>query len=114
MIDQCAISWVIYALDASDFLDESRVVFVNVFHEFSLGICWPCDQHGSGAGYGLCHFVQEALIFRGMATANRIGFVVKVVGRTVRVNDESLDLIAVEVKHARFLMIDPDDRMIKI
>ena len=56
--------------------------------------------------------MQELLVFRGVAAADGIRMVMDVYGRIVRMHHMLVRFRRIEMKHARFAMIDPDDGVI--
>jgi hypothetical protein len=56
--------------------------------------------------------MQEILILAGVSAADRIGLVVDMPRWIMRMNDEAFGVVAIEMKDARFAMIDPDNCVI--
>ena len=78
--------------DASDQLHQFRIMLVNVLHEFGLGIARAGDQHRAGIGDRLDDGVQEVLVGRGVAAADRVGLVMDVLGRIIRMQNQFIRL----------------------
>ena len=85
---------------------------VNVLHQLGLCIGRAGDEDGARSGDRIGDRLQESLILRGMSAADGVRLVVDVSRRMIRVQHQPLDIGRAEMKYARFMMIDPDDRMI--
>ena len=51
------------------------------------------------------------MIRRGVPAPDRIRLVMDVLGRMIRVQNESFDICRAEMEHPRFMVIDPNDGM---
>jgi hypothetical protein len=56
--------------------------------------------------------VEIGLILRGVPAPDRVCLVMDVPGRMIRVQNKPFDVGRTDMKHARFMVIDPDDGVI--
>jgi hypothetical protein len=92
-------------------LHQSRVVQVNVLDEFDFGVCRAGNKNRTGVGDGLRHGMKKVVILRRMAGPDGIRLMVNVPGRIVRVQYEPFGVGRAEMENARFMMVDPDNRV---
>jgi hypothetical protein len=97
-------------LNSRDPLDELRVVAADVLDQFGLRIRRTGNQYCAGAPDCTDHVLKEGVIFRGMPTADRVGFVMDVSGGVLWMHDDLVNICHVEMKYPRFVVIDPDGR----
>ena len=76
-----------------------------------LAFAGPVTRNRAGVRYRLSDRLQEGVILRGVPAADRVGLVVDVSGRMIRVQHEPLHVGRAEMEYARFVVIDPDDRV---
>ena len=107
--DELAVARMVDGFHAGDDLHQLRVVVVDVLDELGLGVGRPGDEHGAGVRNRLRDPVEESLVFRGVSAADRIGLVMDVLGRVVRVQHQFGDVGRVEMKHAGLAVVDPHD-----
>lgn len=112
MVDEGSVGWVINGLDPSDFFDEARIMPVDVLQQLGLCIRGSSDQNGMSIQDRGCNFVQERLIFGRMAAAYGVRLVVDVARRVMRMENQPFNVVLVEVKYARFEVINPHNRML--
>jgi hypothetical protein len=55
--------------------------------------------------------MKEGLVLGGVAAADRMRLVMQMVDLVLRMHHLVVDVLDIEVKHARLAMIDPDDGM---
>jgi hypothetical protein len=56
--------------------------------------------------------LKEILVFRRVAAADAVGLVMNMARRVVGVQDEAVDVRNVEMKDARFAVVDPNNRVV--
>jgi hypothetical protein len=110
--DEFAVGWMVDGLDAYNLSAQLRYMAFDMFDELALRICGARNKHGSRIGDGTCYALKELVVLRCMAAAYAVGLVVDMAGRIVWVQHEAINLRHVEMKDARFMVIDPDDRVI--
>jgi hypothetical protein len=114
MGDECTIAGMVDGLNRRDPLDEWGVVAVDVLDQFGLGVRRTGDQYCAGAADCTDHVLKEGVIFGGMPAADRVGFVMNVSSGMFRMHDDFVNIRRVEMKHSRFMVIDPDGRVIVV
>jgi len=62
MSDKRTVARVIHGLYARNDVHQCRIMAVNMFYQFCLGICWTRDENGTRALYRLDNSVKEILI----------------------------------------------------
>lgn len=112
MSDQFLVRGVVDGLDAGDVRDELGLMAMNVFDEFGLGVGWARDQDRLHISQCCGNAVEIVLILGGFSRPDTVGFVVKVLRRIVGMEHEVVDTLTIEMKDARFAMIDPDDGVV--
>jgi hypothetical protein len=112
--DECTIGGMVYGLNRRDPLDELGVVAVDVLDQFGLGIRRTGDQYCAGGPDCTDHVLKEGVIFGGVSAADRIGFVMNVSGGMLRMYDDLVNIRRVEMKHSRFMVINPDGSVIVV
>jgi hypothetical protein len=111
MGDELAVARMIDGLDADDYLHQLRIVRTDVLDQFGLGIGRSGDKHRAGIRDGLRDSMKESVIFGGIAAADRVCLVVDVSRRIVRVQHQPFDVRWAEMEHARFMVINPNNRV---
>ena len=86
-------------------------VAFNVLYELVLGAGGTRDQHFAGATNCLDHRAKEVLIFRAMPAADGIGLVMNMPCGVLGMDLLKLNLVRVEMEHARLVVIYPNDCM---
>jgi hypothetical protein len=66
----------IYGLNAHDFFGDGRIMYHSVLEQFNFGRAGPNNQDLIGSSYNRNHFMKELVIYWGIATTNRVGFMV--------------------------------------
>ena len=112
MSDQLRVAWVIDRLDPCDDFHQLRIVMVNVLHEIVLGVGRARDENRTRVRDRFGNRVQEVLVGRGMATADRTRLVMHLLGRVIRMQDELLDICRIEMEYPCLAVIDPNDGVI--
>jgi hypothetical protein len=110
--DELAVCGMVDCLDPNNLPTQYRHVALDMLYELCLRIGGPRYEHGTGIGDSLYHALKEILIRRYLTTANAVGLVMNMARRIVGVQHKSIDLRNVEMKYARFMVIDPDDGVI--
>ena len=80
--------------------------------QFCLGARRSGDQDRAGVCDALCNALKELLIDRRMATVPGIRFVMEMLMRVAAVDGRVLDFDCVELEDFRFVVVDPDERVI--
>ncbi len=80
-----------------------------MFRQLVLGAGRPDDQDRARPGESLGDVIEEILVDRRMAAADRVGLGVQMHHPVVGMDHGTVDLVGIEVKDLRFVMIDPDD-----
>ena len=111
MINERSVGGMIDRFDADDLLDEFRIVMVDVLDQFGLGVCRTGNENELSVFHRVGDVVQEFLVFGGMSASDGIGLVMNMLYRIVWLDDDPIGFRRVEVENARFVMIDPDDRV---
>jgi hypothetical protein len=101
-------------LNRRDPLDELGIVAVDVLDQFGLGIRRTGDQYCAGGTDRIDHVLEEGVIFRGVPAADRVRFVMNVSSGMLRMHDDLVNIRRVEMKHPRFMVIDPDGSVIVV
>jgi hypothetical protein len=83
-----------------------------MFDEFCFRVRRPRDEYSSGTRNGVCHVLKEILVLRRVAAADAVGLMVNVARRVLWVQHDAIDLCNVEMKDARFAVVDPNDGVI--
>jgi hypothetical protein len=112
MPDQFAIRRMIDRFNTGNLLAQQRSMLLYVLDEFHLGICRPGNQNRPGIGNGVSYALIKIMILGCVATADGLRLVVKMARWIMRVKDKLVDVRNVEMKHARFAVIDPNNRMV--
>jgi hypothetical protein len=112
--DECTIGGMVDGLNRRDPLDKLWVVAVDMLDQFGLGIRRTGDQYCAGGADGTDHVLKEGVIFRGVSAADRVGFVMNVSSGMLRMHDDFVNIRRVEMKHPRFMVIDPDGSVIVV
>jgi len=112
--DECTIGRVVDGLNRRDPLDELGVVAVDVLDQLGLGICRTGNQYRAGGTDCTDHVLKEGVIFGGVAATDRVGFVMNVSSGMLRMHDDLVNIRGVEMKHPRFMVIDPDGSVIVV
>jgi len=60
------------------------------------------------------HVLKENVIFGGVPAANRVRFVTNVSSGMLRMHDDLVNIRRVEMKHPRFMVIDPNGSVIVV
>jgi len=101
-------------LNRRDPLDELGVVAVDVLDQFGLRIGRTGDQYCAGGTDCTDHVLKEGVIFGGVPAADRVGSVMNVSSGMLRMHDDLVNIRRVEMKHPRFMVIDPDGSVIVV
>ena len=112
--DECTIAGMVDGLNRRDPLDELGVVAVDVLDQFGLRIGRTGDQYCAGGTDCTDHVLKEGVIFGGVPAADRVGFVMNVSSGMLRMHDDLVNVRRVEMKHPRFMVIDPDGSVIVV
>ena len=110
--DQRTVARMIDGLHRRNDVHQFRLMAVNVLHELGLCIGRAGDEDGAGAGDRIGDRLQESLILRGMSAPDRVGFVMDVSRRMIRMQNESFDVRWAELENTGFVVIDPNDGMV--
>ena len=114
MCDQLAVGRMIERLDAGNARQQLCRMPLDVLEQLVLGIRRPADQYGAGSADLGHHGVEEILVLSDVAAADRVGLVVNVTRWVIGVHHGALDVIGIEMKYARLVVIDPDDGMVML
>jgi hypothetical protein len=112
--DECTIGGMVDGLNRRDPLDEPGIVAVDVLDQFGLGICRTGDQDCAGGTDCSDHVLKEGVIFGGVPAAERVRFVMNVSSGMLGMHDDLVNISRVEMKHPRFMVIDPDGSVIVV
>jgi hypothetical protein len=112
--DECTIGGMVDGLYRRDSLDELGIVAVDMLDQFGLGIRRTGDQYCASAANCTDHVLKEGVIFGGMPAADRVGLMMNVSSGMLWMHDNLVNIRRVEVKHPRFMVIDPDCRVIVV
>jgi hypothetical protein len=112
--DECTIGGMVDGLYRRDSFDELGVVAVDVLDQFGLGIRRTGDQYCASAANCTDHVLKEGVIFGGMPAADRVSLMMNVSSGMLRMHDDLVNIRRVEMKHPRFMVIDPDGRVIVV
>ena len=112
--DECTIGGMVDGLNRRDPLDELGVVAVDVLDQFGLRIGRTGDQYCAGGTDCTDHVLKEGVIFGGVPAADRVGFVMNVSSGMLRMHDDLVNIRRVEMKHPRFMVIDPNGSVIVV
>jgi hypothetical protein len=112
MGDQLCVAWMIDRFHADDRVHQLGIMVVNVFHQFGLRAGRPGDENGAGVRDRSSNSVKKVVIGRCVPTPNGVGLVVDVLGRMIRTQNQTLDIRRAEMKHARLMVVDPNDGMV--
>jgi len=107
-----AVAEVVGSFDGNDAIADFRVLFAEIFGEFRLGAGRANDKDFAGIADGVHHLRKKFLVKSGMTAADRVGLVMNVLGRMVGMQNQSFDICRIEMEHAGFTMINPDNGMI--
>jgi hypothetical protein len=88
---------------------DLRIMLANIFGEFDFRAGRSEDQDLAGIADGVEHLFQEFFAFMDMAAANRIGLVMNMSRRHVRVQDHLIEAGKAEVKDPGLQVVDPND-----
>jgi hypothetical protein len=110
--DECTIGGMVDGLNRCDPLDELGIVAVDVLDQFGLGIRRTGDQYCAGRTDCTDHVLKEGVIFGSVPAADRVGFVMNVSSGMLRTHDDLVNIRRAEMKHPRFMVIDPDGSVI--
>ena len=101
-------------LNRRDPLHELGIVAVDVLDQLGLGIRRTGDQYCAGGTDCTDHVLKEGVILRGVPATDRVRFVMNVSSGMLRMHDDLVNIRCVEMKHPRFMVIDPDGSVIVI
>ena len=104
---------VVNRLNTGDVGDEPRLMRVDMLDELGFRVRTPRDQDRLGGGECCGEVLVEILVLGRVTGADRADLVVDVARRVIRTHDDELDLGSIEVKDARFMMINADDGVIE-
>jgi hypothetical protein len=100
------------SLDPGDDFSQCGIVQANVIDEFGFCICRSGNEDGTGVCNRFGHGLKIVVIRGCVAAADRVCLVMNVLGRMVGMQDQSFDIRRIEMEHAGFTMINPDNGMI--
>jgi hypothetical protein len=112
MSDKLRIAWMVDRFYPGDGFCQFGIMEPNKLGEFLLCIRGAgnenrariCERFGDG--------LEIVMIHRDMPAADGICLVMDVLGRMIWMQNESFYFSRIEVKHARFAVINPNDRVI--
>jgi hypothetical protein len=107
VVHQLTIAGVVDGFDCHNARGEIRAVMLNVLDELRFGAGRAGDEDDAGVSHRVRHALEEVVILARVPAADAVGLVVQVPGGIIGMYDEAVDLCCVEMKHARFAMIDP-------
>jgi len=110
--NQSTIARMVNGLHRRNYVYQTGIMVVDMFHEFRLGVRWACNENSTRAGYRLCNPMKKVLILRSVPATDGIRFVMDMQGRIMRMQNQTLNVRPSEIEHAGFMMINPDDRMV--
>jgi len=112
MSDKLWVAWMVDRFYPGDGFRQLGIMEPNMLGKFLLCIrgagnenrARVCDRLGDG--------LEIVMIHRDMPAADGICLVMYVPGRMIRMQNESFYFSRIEVKHTRFAVINPNDRVI--
>jgi hypothetical protein len=110
--NQRAVARMIDRFDAGNGLHLAWFVLVDVLDQLGLGVGRAGDENGIGVGERFGDGVKILMISGSVSAPDRIGLVMDVLRRMLRMHDKTLDVRQAEMENAGFPVIDPDDGMI--
>jgi len=110
--DELPVAWMIDGFDSDDNFHQPGIMLADVLDQLGLGIGRPRNKNRAGVCDRLSDRLKEGVILRGVPAPDGVCLVMDVPGRMIRVQNESLDVRGAEMEHARFMVINPNDRMI--
>jgi len=109
--DELPVTWMIDGFHTDDNLHQPGIMLADMLDQLGLGVAWPRDENRAGVCNRVSDTLKEGLIFRCVPASDGVGPMVDVLGWMVRVQHEPLHIGRVEMEHACFSVIDPDNRM---
>lgn len=94
-----------------DAIGGLRVLVAEIFGKLGLGTGRADNKDFTGAADGVHHLPKKLPIQSDMTAADRIGLVVEVPRRHVRMQDDLVGAGQADVENFGLRMVDPDDRM---
>jgi hypothetical protein len=85
---------------------------LDMLDELCFRVSGPRDEYSSGIRNGVCHALKEIVVLRRVAAADAVGLMVNVASRMLWMQHDAIDLCNVEMKDARFAVVDPNDGVI--
>jgi hypothetical protein len=110
--DKFAIGQMIETFNPNDPTHQLRAVTGDVLDQLVLSLSWAGNEHRASVTNSLRHVLEITGIDACVTAADGVGLMMDMAGRVMRVKHKPFDLGNVEMKNARFKMVDPDDRMI--
>jgi hypothetical protein len=110
--DQRPLARMIDRLDSGNAMGNVGMVARHIRDQLRFGAGRTSDQHRLCIGDHLRDLLEELVIRGRIATADRVGLVLDVARRIVRLGDYAIDLFPVEMEDLCFSMINPDNRVI--
>jgi hypothetical protein len=112
--DQCSVARMVDGLHRRNDVNQLRIMVVDVFHEFGLGIRWASDENGTRVSYRLGNSMKKILILSRVPATDGIRFVVDMPGRVIGVHYQVIESRQSKMEHASLMVIDPHDSVIVI
>jgi hypothetical protein len=112
MSDKLRVAWMVDRFYSGNGFRQLGIMEPNMLGQFFLCIRGSGDENGARVCDRLGDGLEIVMIHRDMPAADGIRLVMDVFGRMIWMQNESLYLSRIEVKHARFAVINPNDRVI--
>jgi len=97
--NQSTIARMVNGLHSRNYVYQTGIMVVDMFHEFRLGVRWACNENSTRAGYRLGNPMKKVLILRSMPATDRIRFVMDMQGRIMRMQNQTLNVRPSEMEH---------------
>jgi hypothetical protein len=112
MSNELRVAWMIDGFHSDDHVHQFGIVVMNVLDQLRLCIGWSGNENCTGVRNRFGNFVKIVVIFPGVPVPNGVCLMMDVPGRMLRVQNVSFDICRTNMKHARFMVVDPNDGMI--
>lgn len=114
MRDELRVRRVVDRFGADDGIHQLRVMPVDMLDQLGLGARRTGDENGVSAGNRLGNGVEKFLVRGSVPAADGIRLVMDMPCRMLGMQDVTFDIRRTYVKHPRFTVIDPHNRMIML
>jgi hypothetical protein len=112
MSDKLRVAWMVDRFYSGDGFRQPGIMEPNMLGKFLLCIRRSSDENRARVCDRLGDGLEILMIHRNMPATDGICLVMDVPGLMIRMQNEPFDVSWIEVKHTRFAVIDPNDRVI--